>query len=370
MSVKQCWLWGIIGGIIIAAIIMFAADALSHGEGECLTDAVGNVPLSNGGWVKVVDHLEGSDLDGYKHGHLNQYFGKNGKTTKKTTEFYDIEFGDFFASCPTAPPSPSTPITSTPTTSTTPEPVRVSTPTRARGSTLLGPSDVSEEVIEQIVQVQYTAPNPTCDADFSIENIICYNWEITERYQLMGFPVLPFIWGETIRDLHTLFERRLRIKSFLSQAFVDGRWVSYHGFGKDEINPEIGDMLITPHLGLMVNLKESVGFVGYPQLGEVIDLEPGIHLIGLPEVPLSYPRASDLVGDDGVEWVRLGYERPTFIDSVDDADDQDLRAGQAIRVSVTAPVTLDLRGTIVETLAAPSVRRKDTLATSWGAMKR
>ena len=104
MSVKQCWLWGIIGGIIIAAVIMFAADALSHGEGECLTDVGGNVRLSNGGWVKVTNHLEGADLDGYAHGHRNQYYGKNGKTTKQTSEFYDIEFGDFFANCPTAPP--------------------------------------------------------------------------------------------------------------------------------------------------------------------------------------------------------------------------------------------------------------------------
>ena len=138
-------------------------------------------------------------------------------------------------------------------------------------------------------------------------------------------------------------------------------------------NPEVRDIPITPHLAVMVNFKrseESIGLLGTPQQGQIIDLEPGIHLIGLPEAPGNFNRASDFLSVDGVEWVKIGYSPNKHIDSQDDPDDQDLKAGQAIRISVTEDVTLDLRGSIPETAAAPSVRRKGTLATSWGAMKR
>ena len=229
--------------------------------------------------------------------------------------------------------------------------------------------EVREQSPDEHLHPHPVPSTPTCDPDIFSESFICYNWDITEDYQLIGFPILP-IWGETIRELHTLLQRRLRIKNFLSQVYVNERWVSYTGFGPDEKNPEVGDMLITPHLGLMVDLEEPVGWYGYPQQGEIIDLEPGIHLIGLPEVPQNYQRASDLVSVDGVKWVRIGYERSVFIHSEDAPDDQELVKGQAIRIYVIKNVTLDLRGSIPETTAAPSIRRKGTLATSWGAMKR
>ena len=222
-------------------------------------------------------------------------------------------------------------------------------------------------------ELEYVPPSPTCDADFSVSGIICYNWQIEDRYQLIGFPILPSFGIDTVGWLHYYLERKLQRRDILFQALVDGRWLSYRGGGRNEVNPEIGNIKITPHFGLMINFKRSektVGFLGTPQYGEVIDLEPGTHLIGLPEVPANYQRASNFLSVDGVEWVKIGYGDPQKIDSVDDPDDQDLQAGQAIRISVTEDVTLDLRGLIPETAAAPSVRRKGTLATSWGAMKR
>lgn len=66
---------------------MWCADVLAHGEGKGLTDVDGNVPLSNGGWVKVIDHLEGADLDGYVHAHRKQYYDRHGNPTTQARFF-------------------------------------------------------------------------------------------------------------------------------------------------------------------------------------------------------------------------------------------------------------------------------------------
>lgn len=66
---------------------MWCADVLAHGEGKGLTDVDGNVPLSNGGWVKVIDHLAGADLDGYVHAHSKQYYDRHGNPTTQARFF-------------------------------------------------------------------------------------------------------------------------------------------------------------------------------------------------------------------------------------------------------------------------------------------
>jgi hypothetical protein len=366
MSVKQCWLWGIIGSIIIAAIIMFAADALAHGEGECLTDAVGNVPLPNGGWVKVVDHLEGSDLDGYKHGHLNQYFGKNGKTTKKTTEFYDIEFGDFFASCPTAPPSPSTPITSTPTTSTTPEPVRVSTPTRARvrastrASTVSRSSRVTEEVIEKIVEDannQADKPVPKLESSY-------YRCEAAKAFYAVEFQSgldfhAPKVMPAGVSTIAGLWERYHWVSESGGAFYIlhAGIWFAYRGEYEN-----VGNLPIHPHTALVIEFNGET----FRELirgcvvadWDSLRLNQGMNLVGLPNQREDYAVPSDFL-EDGVSVVIVERNGQFYsIAQIGDAGDEALQAGDAVL----------LFNSIVS--AAPSVRRKGTLATSWGAMKR
>ena len=365
----------VIGISIVLLACVFAA--WGDGEGKCMKRR-----LSHGGWVKITDHLKGDDLntrgeglEPYAHGHEKKYYDKNWKIIATGRSYSDIDFddpnlpyydnrNDDYVDCPTAP-QPET------VRHPQPEPVRRRRWSQTGSERRVENEEVIEEVTEQHVHPHPVPPpprTPTCDTDLSFDfNLTCYNWEITEDYTLIGFPITP-IWNKTIRELHANFRRELRVKVFLSQAFVDGRWVSYRGFGRDEPNQEIGDIQITPHLGLMVALQESVGFVGHPQQGEIIDLEPGIHLIGLPEVPGNFERASDFLSVDGVEWVKIGYSPSKHIDSQDDPDDQDLRAGQAIRIRVTNAVTLDLRGTAPA--AAPQAYRQGTLTTSWGAMKR
>ena len=396
--------------IIISAIIltMFAtAKVFAHGEGQCFTSTF----LSNGSYVKIISHLTDAELQEFRltdaelaelkeldltdaelkklkdgvhdHGHRKQYYDGNGNPTNPSTEFFDKDGGvdkdDFYVDCPTASPAPPAPATITPPLPPQETPAPAPSPQKAEQKRSITQrvreSGASEEVIEEMTkQPQHVPRDPTCDTDFSVAGIVCHNWQITDRYQLIGFPLMPLTGIDTVGWLHYFFEWKLQRKNILFQVFVDERWVSYTGGGRNEANPEVGDIPITPHLGILVNFnpksEESIGLLGTPQQSEVIDLESGIHLIGLPEVPANFNRASDFLSVDGVEWIKIGYGSPQTIDSEDDPDDQDLEAGQAIQISVTEDVTLDLRGLIPETAAAPSVRRKGTLATSWGAMKR
>ena len=394
--------------IIISAIIltMFAtAKVFAHDEGQCITDVRGNVFLSNGSWVKIVSHLTDAELqefrltdaeleeldltdaelkklqDGvYDHAHRKQYYDANDNPTSLSTEFFDKDGGvdkdEFYVDCPTASPAPPAPATITPPLPPQETPAPAPSPQKAEQKRSITQrvreSGASEEVIEEMTkQPQHVPRDPTCDTDFSVAGIICWNWQIEDRYQLIGFPVLPMQGIDDIGWLHYFFEWKLERHNLIFQVFVDERWLTFDG--RNEANFEVRDIPITPHLAVMVNFKKSeveIGVLGTPQQGQIINLEPGIHLIGLPEVPANFNRASDFLSVDGVEWVKIGYSSPQTIDSIDDPDDVDIESGQAIRISVTEDVTLDLRGSIPEAAAAPSVRRKGTLATSWGAMKR
>ena len=46
----------------LTMFILVSADVFGHGEGQCLKGQSGSARLSNGGWVKVVGHLSGTDF--------------------------------------------------------------------------------------------------------------------------------------------------------------------------------------------------------------------------------------------------------------------------------------------------------------------
>ena len=56
------------------------------------------------GWVKIIDHLSGDDLEGFVHGHRDQYYDKHGNPTGQAKGFFSIDFDDDeggdFADCP------------------------------------------------------------------------------------------------------------------------------------------------------------------------------------------------------------------------------------------------------------------------------
>ena len=386
MSAKQCWLWGIIGGIVIAIAIMFAADALAHGEGECLTDVSGNVRLSNNGWVKVTDHLEGADLDGYAHGHLNQYFDKNGKTTKKTTEFYDIEFGDFFANCPSAssPPPPTTPTprpttptpTSSPTPTPTPTPTSTSTPRPTTPRPRSNPTPSASAVIElPDPDEQPAPPDDTSIIDNPVEavvepvELIYHEWTWRKGYNLVSFPVMkPEI--ETVADLYQEYAL-FNPPQDIIYVVIDGNWFAYNG----QEGQVAGEVQITPYLGVVMVMDWAaiLGMRGVEQIGDgELELVPGLNVIGLSELPSRYRVPSDFLMIDGIEAVMAtGWNDETkmsdiyMIGRAGDPGDNPLYLGQAVMIISTSQLTLDLSGDIP---SAPGVHR--TLTKSWGAMKR
>ena len=390
----------IISAIVLTMLVFTTAKVFAHDEGQCITDVRGNVFLGNGSWVKIVSHLTDAELqefrltdaeleeldleeldlkklhDGvYDHAHRTQYYDANDNPTSLSTEFFDGDGGvdkdEFYVDCPPAPATitPPLPPQETPSPSPSPQKAKQKRSITQRIRESGASEEVIEEMTEQPSEPQHVPRDPTCDTDFSVAGIICWNWQIEDRYQLIGFPVLPMQGIDDIGWLHYFFEWKLERHNLIFQVFVDERWLTFDG--RNEANFEVRDIPITPHLAVMVNFKKSeveIGVLGTPQQGQIINLEPGIHLIGLPEVPANFERASDLVAVDGVESVKLGYSPTKVVDRIDDPDDQDLQAGQAIRIRVTNAVTLDLRGTAPA--AAPMAPRRGTLATSWGAIKR
>ena len=377
--IKVLW-YIIVSATVLTMLVLVTAKVYAHGDGKCITDPRGNVFLRDDSWVEITGHLKGEKLnirgegkEPYLHGHQQQYYDADDNPTAPSTSFWDIDFDDpnspiyivfdkFYVDCPTASPQPEPPTprseTEVPRQSTT----RTTTQRRSSSTTV----SVESPGQAQGCQIPRPEPKPMLDEGLPVSDMIDYEWKIIDNHEVIGFPIRP-VRAETVGDLHDLFQWYLCQETMLFQVFVDERWVSFSG--RDTDDTEVKDIPITPHLGIMANLTGSPRSTGYRQEGEILDLQPGVHLIGLPELPANFQRASDFVAVDGIEWVKVGYSYK-LINSINDSDDQDLRAGQAVRVSVTEPVTLDLRGTIVETLAAPSVRRRGTLAMSWGAMKR
>ena len=142
-AIKVLW-YVVIAAMVLTVFVLVSAKVFAHGDGKCLTDADDDVRLSNDGWVKIIDHLSGDDLDGFAHGHLYEYYDKRGNSTGKAMGFFSIDFddtdGDYFADCPPIRQSdgethlvdyfldrPTTPDTPTTTPTTTPTPTTSTT---------------------------------------------------------------------------------------------------------------------------------------------------------------------------------------------------------------------------------------------------
>ena len=99
-TIKVLW-YVIISAMVLTMFVLVSAKVFAHGDGECLPDAVG---IKYEGWVKIIDHLSGDDLEGFVHGHRDQYYDKDGNPTGQATGFFSIDFdddeGDYFADCP------------------------------------------------------------------------------------------------------------------------------------------------------------------------------------------------------------------------------------------------------------------------------
>ena len=341
----------IIVGIVLAFLVMFASDTWGHDTPE----------IRNGDETHILTREWKTSYRKDRHWHEDADAGGAGAWDKCIAEAYD-EDTDSYGLCEgriveePEPPPPS-------------RPVRTSTPT-SRG-TQSGRTSAHRS--------QIVAPTLLCDALISRDGLrsseVCHEWDFRES-SFVGIPVLPDS-VETIDDLWIYFRdltgREIDIK-FLISGWL---WQTYEGYSR------LGEIPITPHMGIGVN-ERTIGFIDSPMgiignqvQGETVILEKPkgaphrYHFVGFPESPANFPTFGDLLVR-GVSHVRrrilvdgqLDYQH-IYKTSNEDADEM-IQPGDAVVMLITREVTLDLSGSVA---AAPSIKRKGTLAMSWGAMK-
>ena len=355
MSNTRIIFFSILIAILLAILVMWCADVLAHGEGKCLTDADGNVPLSNGGWVKVVGHLSGAELRGYVHGHLKQYYDRRGNPTHQSTGFFSIDFDDtsspyyssrnrYYADCPAAPPPP--------------PPPRLETSTESRST------DVPIAVVLERIIEDETEPEPEVDIDIPeppvrLETAVKEErWEVQfyKGWNLVSFPVQP----EGVETISDLYHRWNFFASFNADiiTLIDRHWLAYSGIG-DGI---AGEIPLSPNLGLVVRLDWAswVGMRGIPLPNQgSVDLRAGVNLVGWSDLPPGVKRPSDLLSDVICAVIVTRRGELYLIGRAGDPGDAPLERGQAVILIATESTTLDLEVSTAE----------ETVLGGWGMMK-
>ena len=351
----------ILGGIVLAFVVMFTADSLGHGV-DCETGTYHNVEHSH--FVDCIHENGKFDAGCESKAHLHpdaiQHSGPD----------CDEEVKDWFADKHRNSDAVAgqtldehrggspTPTTSTPTPLTMPEPVRVSTPTR--GSTVSRSSSVSEQVIEQIVEDannQADKPVPKLESSY-------YRCETGKAFYAVEFQSgldfhAPKVMPAGVSTIAGLWERYHWVSESGGAFYIlhAGIWFAYRGEYEN-----VGNLPIHPHTALVIEFNGET----FRELirgcvvadWDSLRLNQGMNLIGLPNQREDYALPSDFL-EDGVSVVIVERNGQFYsIAQIGDAGDEALQAGDAVL----------LFNSLVS--AAPSVRRRGTLAVSWGAMKR
>ena len=324
--------------LILILIGMFALVCMTwgHGEGECLTDVNGNARLSNGGWVKVTDHLQGAALKEYVHGHRSQYYDKNGNTTIRTTSFFSIDFddndSDFYADCPTAPPPRS------PQSSTTPRgsnaPTLSETLDTVKDQVPVIPGNIETEVLD------VKPPEVTDEREW-------YDYDFHSGWNFVTFPVLPN-GVETLEGLYPHLYPKLYTGTVLV-VYVAGCWLNYAGEG------ETGMIPLTVNMGVAVYAEQAfrVTMFGHRATASELDLMPGGNFVGAPS---DYEVPSDFLGE-AIAVLREIDGELYLIGRAGDSGDEPFAENEAVMViSEGIP-------------AAPMAQRKRILTMTWGGIK-
>ena len=369
--------------ILIALSIVWCADVSAHGEDECLKGTNGSSRLSNGGWVKVVGHLEGTDLDGYQHGHSKQYYNKSGQGTTQTKSYFDIDFDgvdtDYFTDCPTAPVQRRS-QSSTSQTATVVEDIPAQP--RSRSSTPTpDTAEAVEDTLDEVVRSprSYHEPKPEPPRELLPEPepepivLESHEWKLFAGYTLIGFPVQVFDdehgnYQSEVEDFYhesNVFDSPTEgIFEHIKAEGISREWYWYQGQGLLGNRPTAGNH------GVVIRLDdaETVELEGIANQGNPRHLiTPGINVIGFPHVPALYKRPSDFLADGFFSVIITNQDGFSLVARKGDPGDEPLYPGQGLMLSSTVETQLDLSGS---TAAAPQAYRQGTLATSWGAMKR
>ena len=345
-KVKKILWYVIVSAIVLVMFALVSTKVFAHGDGKCLTDADGNVRLDNGSWVKIIDHLSGDDLDGFVHGHRDQYYDRHGNPTGQAKGFFNRDFddadGDSYADCPpvrtTAGATHPIPRPSTPTTPdrTTTEGSHPSTPT---------PTQNLDEVKEQAP----TIPDEIKAEVLDVEPIEVtderewYDYVFHSSWNFVTFPVLPN-GVETLEDFYPhLYNNPILV------VYVGGCWLVYQGEG------ETGMIPLTPNMGVAVYAEQafSVTIFGSRVKASELDLMPGGNFVN---VPSDYKLPSDFLGE-AIAVLRELEGKLYLIGRAGDSGNEPFGEGESVFLIVSG------------TAQAPMAYRASTLATSWGAMK-
>ena len=260
-TIKVSW-YIILTTMVLWMFVVEATKVFAHGNGQCITDAAGDVFLSDDSYVKIDSHLSVDELkaknDGgkykYEHGHKNQYYDKHDNKTTLSTSFFDKDGGldkdEFYVDCPTAPqpPAPAT-VTRTPR-----------TPARSTVSQqLYYPGIVREPEVEVA---------PQCE---EIELQVFLWWGET----LLAPPVLP-AGVETFADLWDAWG--LSIEKGNKIKILVGNRNAY-----DDVSAE--DEPFTPNQGLVIEqtIGNLLNLKGCPvKNSQKILIQKGYNLVGFP----------------------------------------------------------------------------------------
>ena len=369
MSNARIIFFSILIAILLAVLILWCADVLAHGEGQCVTDWKGEVRLSSGGWVKIDRHLSGDELTRngtvYEHGHVQQYYDRLGNTTHAATGYFAIDFdgevSEWHVDCPSPMPSPPPP-------QRTPQPTTIqetSTESRSTDAPIAivleriisarDPDLSGEDETEPESEVDIEIPKPP---ELPVEKTL-ERWEVQfyKGWNLVSFPVLPS-GVETIADLYHRWDFFSAHNADIF-TLIDQNWVLYNGIG----DGVAGEIPLSANLGLVVRLDWAswLGVRGVPLPNEgSVDLRPGVNLVGFADLPPGVKRPSDLLSDVICAVVVTRRGALYLIGRAGDSGDEPLERGQAVILVATEPTTLQLTSPTMD---------EDVSVRGWGAEK-
>ena len=329
----------IIVGIVLAFLVMFASETWGHDTPE----------IRNGDETHILTREWKTSYRKDRHWHEDADAGGAGAWDKCIAEAYD-EDTDSYGLCEGR-------VVEEPVPTTRRQSTTSSTPTI---TTIEESLDNAQDTIpDEVVMPEPVEPEPVNTP------VPCTETRV-ERIFYKGYTLYaPSVLSDGVETLSGLWERNWFTGSTQGAFYVvvDSSWLVYRGDG------DVGDIPLRPDIGILVYQETNgttAGLKGCPvALPMEIELNAGVNLIGFPTVPESIKRPSDLLSDVAIGVIATQRGEFSLVTQVGDTGDDLLTDGQGLIVITTQATTINL-----DVASAPSVKRKGTLATSWGAMKR
>ena len=266
------------------------------------------------------------------------------------------------------PEKPEVEVDSEPTPTVSTDSTSVSTPTPTTRQRIPVPivttspeqiPEILDEVVAQepvipdeVKEIVEDAPEP------EVEDLREWQtYQFVEGWNLTMFSVVP----EAVTTLAELYPHL--IPDTVLVVNIAGCWLKFAGEG------ETGKIKLHPNIGIAVYspIPFTLGLFGHRiKLRTSFPIHAGLNLIGFSQPPPELERPSDLLSETGIIVTLRAIDGVFYlVGRVGDEGDVELRPNEAFMA--VSLVDYDLGW---DTPAAPMAYRQQTLATSWGAMKR